>query len=173
MRNTEGSGRRGAGGSRCVPSSTDRGSLPDTLQATLPPKTVGRLQAPGLRIPRSENQRGVEQKVRREAGTHLCADRQLLRQDPSRRGLQTSSREMLADSPSSGSDLTLREKSTREQNHFQSLNIWRASDARSPLLLIKNITGQSVMGTASFERGNEKTLGWEKLQQGGPADTSW
>lgn len=46
---------------------------------------------------------------------------------------------------------------------FQSLNIWSASDTRSPVLLIKNITGQSVMGTASFEHGEEKTLGWGEL----------
>lgn len=73
-------------------------------------------------------------------------------------------REMLPESSSSGSDLTLHlKKKTREQNHFQSLNIWSASDTRSPGLLIKNITGQSVMGTESLKAAKEKTLGLEKF----------
>lgn len=49
-------------------------------------------------------------------------------------------------------DFTLHfEKKTGERDRFQSLSIWNASDTRCPALLIKNITGPSVMGTASFE----------------------
>ena len=100
-----------SGGDRCGPSSLlTMAPRLIPLQATLrhgcaPPPRPSPTPGP-LRCPGSEDQVSGAEFVL-EGGTHLFADGQLPGQGPSRRGLQTGSRETCVESSSGSSDLAL------------------------------------------------------------------